>query len=567
MSRLAYALWSWCLFTSLAQALWNPIISGWNPDPAILRVDDDYYIATSSFEYWPGIPIYHSKDLSNWNLKSHALTRPEQLQLYGTPTGAGKPAFRSWRAWAPSLAYFDGKFWLSAMTRWTYDPVARVWPRVWFMSSSDLKTWSDPVWAEPWGIDPELFRDPVSNKTYLNLMAPNNNKDRLWGLSQCEVSLSSGNCVGPYVSLWNGTLPHNNTARPEGPKMYHKDGWYYLLIAEGGTDQQHRATIARSKSPSGPFVSGPHNPLMFNGQWGFTNLTVQSTGHATLVETADGDWYASFLARRNINGSSPLGRETFLVDVDWKDGWPVFNKGNPILLSEQVGPKVGRRRALPKWVYNFSTKKLDPSWYQLRTPYTKNYDLKKGRLVLKPNVFGLSDRDTPAALLRKQKSLNMTWSAELSSFRGNLGPRNRIGISSYLSEFQHQDIGIRGCVNQTGMCIYTELNKNGTQEYWQTPLNQTKGLNKGFQLHIRAEPLKYHLGYSIAGDEPTYVTSIASSWQAFPPTGWFVFSGASFALFATGEGEPWPYDAPEVGFEKVWETYYEEDIPDFDQWE
>lgn len=119
------------------------------------------------------------------------------------------------------------------MTRWTYDPVARVWPRVWFMSSNDLKTWSDPVWAEPWGIDPELFRDPVSNKTYLNLMAPNNNKDRLWGLSQCEVSLSSGNCVGPYVSLWNGTLPHNNTARPEGPKMYHKDGWYYLLIAEG----------------------------------------------------------------------------------------------------------------------------------------------------------------------------------------------------------------------------------------------------------------------------------------------------------------------------------------------
>ncbi|KAI8680804.1 hypothetical protein LRP88_04421 [Fusarium phalaenopsidis] len=555
MSRL---LWSWCLFTSLAHAIWNPIISGWNPDPAILRVGDDYYVATSSFEYWPGIPIYHSKDLSNWKLKSHALTRPEQLQLYGTPTGAG--------AWAPSLAYFDGKFWLAAMTRWTYDPVARVWPRVWFMSSNDLKTWSDPVWAEPWGIDPELFRDPVSNKTYLNLMAPNNNKDRLWGLSQCEVSLSSGNCVGPYVSLWNGTLPHNNTARPEGPKMYHKDGWYYLLIAEGGTDQQHRSTIARSKSPSGPFVSGPHNPLLFNGKWGFTNLTVQSTGHATLVETANGDWYASFLARRNINGTSPLGRETFLTNVDWKDGWPVFNKGNPILLSEQVGPKVGHRRVPPKWVDDFSTKKLDPSWYQLRTPYTKNYDLKEGRLVLKPNVFGLSDRDTPAALLCKQKSLNMTWSAELSGFRGNLGPRNRIGISSYLSEFQHQDIGIRGCVNQTGMCIYTELNKNGTQEYWQTPLNQTKGLNKGLQLHIRAEPLNYHLGYSVAGDKPTYVTTIASSWQAFPPPGWFVFSGASFALFATGEGEPWPYDAPEVGFEKVWETYSEEDIPDFDRW-
>jgi beta-xylosidase len=95
------------------------------------------------------------------------------------------------------------------MTRWTYDPVAKVWPRVIFMSSEDLIEWSDPVWAEPWGIDPQLFHDPSTEKTYMNLMAPNNNKDRLWGISQCEVSTVSGDCVGSYVSLWNGTLPHN----------------------------------------------------------------------------------------------------------------------------------------------------------------------------------------------------------------------------------------------------------------------------------------------------------------------------------------------------------------------
>ena len=136
-------------------------------------------------------------------------------------------------AWAPTLSYFDGKFWLASMTRWTYDPVARVWPRVFFMSSKDLVHWSDPIWAEPWGIDPALFRDPATQKTYLNLMAPNNNQDRLWGIYQCEVSIAHGNCVGPYVSLWNGTLPHNSTARPEGPKMFLKDSWYYLLIAEG----------------------------------------------------------------------------------------------------------------------------------------------------------------------------------------------------------------------------------------------------------------------------------------------------------------------------------------------
>lgn len=119
------------------------------------------------------------------------------------------------------------------MTRWTYDPVAKVWPRIFWSSSQDLKEWSDPVWSEPWGIDPELYHDTQSGKSYLNVMAPNNNEERLWGISQCEVDLETGQCISAYRSLWNGTLPHNATARPEGPKMLFRDGYYYLLIAEG----------------------------------------------------------------------------------------------------------------------------------------------------------------------------------------------------------------------------------------------------------------------------------------------------------------------------------------------
>lgn len=135
--------------------------------------------------------------------------------------------------WAPTLSHINDTFYLASMTRWTYDPVARVWPRIMWMSSKDLKTWSNPIWAEPWGIDPALFEDPATKKVYLSLMAPNNNADRLWGIYQCEVDLMSGNCVGQYQALWNGTMPVNSTARPEGPKMFLKDGWYYLLIAEG----------------------------------------------------------------------------------------------------------------------------------------------------------------------------------------------------------------------------------------------------------------------------------------------------------------------------------------------
>ncbi|KAL7946944.1 glycoside hydrolase family 43 protein [Trichoderma barbatum] len=524
----------WLAMASLSQAIHNPIISGWNPDPAILRVKDDYYVATSSFEYFPGIPIYKSRDLSNWTLISHAFTRPDQLQLYGTPTGAG--------AWAPSLAYFDGRFWLAAMTRWTYDPVARVWPRVYFTSSVDLIHWSELTWADPWGIDPELFRDPISKKTYLNLMAPNNNQDRLWGLSQCEISLKDGSCIGPYRGLWNGTLAHNASSRPEGPKMTYKDGWYYLLIAEGGTDDLHRSTIARSRSAEGPFEAGPNNPLLFNGAYGFDNLTVQSTGHATLVNTPSGEC------------------------VTWKNGWPIFNGGKPILLSEEVGPVTGKRRIPHPFVEDFSHEEIDSGWYQLRTPYTRNYKVHKGSLELRPNVFSLSDRDTPAALLRKQKSLNMTFSAELLGFSGILGPRNQVGISSYLSEFQHQDIGVTACANVTGLCIYTELRQNQTVQYHQIPLN-TSSLTKPLVLHIRATPLFYQFGYSFGNSkQPNYIAEIASSWQAFAPANFFVFSGASFAIFATGLGEPWPYDGPVVGFKRVTETYYEENIPDHDIW-
>ncbi|KAL3462055.1 glycosyl hydrolase [Aspergillus heterothallicus] len=536
---------AWCR----SNAIHNPIISGWNPDPAVLRVGMEYFIATSSMEYWPGIPIYRSTDLENWELYSHAFTRPEQLQLYGTPTSAG--------AWAPSLSHINGRFYITAVTRWTYDPVAKVWPRAFWVSSTDLKTWSDPVWADPWGIDPELFHDPLTNKVYLNIMAPNNNVDRIWGISQCEVDVKSGPCIGGYRSIWNGTLPHTGSARPEGPKMFKRGSWYYLLIAEGGTDELHRATIARSKSAEGPWDANPNNPLLYNGAYGFQNLTVQSTGHATMFETHDGDWYAVFLARRNINGSSPLGRETFLCSVQWEDDWPVFNNGNPIVLNDASGLKP-----IPSpFVDTFSKSKLDASWYQLRTPYAKTYTIQKG-LILHPNVFSLSERDVPAAILRKQTSLNMTFSATLMPIKSALGPRQTIGISAYLSELQHQDIGISGCARRKGLCIYTWLLNNGTAEHSEYPLNATAIQDLTF--HIRAEPLEYRLGYGVGKSGVSWLASFPSSWMATAPPDWFVFDGAMFALSASGNGEPWPVDGPAVGFQKVKEVYYQEDIPDYD---
>ncbi|KAE8403409.1 glycosyl hydrolase [Aspergillus pseudonomiae] len=438
-------------------AIKNPILPGWNPDPSILRLNNEYYLTTSSFEYFPGLPIYKSTDLANWTLHSHALTRPSQLALYGTPTGGG--------TWAPTLSHINSTFYIASMTRWTYDPIAKVWPRITWISSPDLETWSDPVWAEPWGIDPSLFQDPVSGDVYLNLMAPDSKETGIWGIYQCQVNLRTGDCVDEYRSLWNGTMPHDASARPEGPKMFMRGGWYYLLIAEGGTDDLHRASIARSRSPQGPWTPNPENPLLFNGAYGFDNLTVQSTGHATIFDTADGDSYAVYIARRKVNGSSPLGRETFLSPVTWKDGWPVINDGRPALLSESFGGVVDQSNPQETWVDRFDGSVLGNGWYQLRTPYTENVVLQDQRgVVFRPNVYSLSERDVPAAILRKQTSLNMTFSAELLPIMSDLRRGETVGISVYLSEFQHQDLGVRGCVDGTGMCVYTQLLRNTTVE-------------------------------------------------------------------------------------------------------
>ncbi|KAL2814518.1 glycosyl hydrolase [Aspergillus cavernicola] len=557
-SQLLTILLPTLCYTNPGHAIRNPIIPGWNPDPTILRVADEYFLAASSMEYWPGIPIYRSADLQHWELYSHALTRPAQLQLNGVPTSAG--------AWAPSLSFIDGRFYLTTVVRWAYDPVAKVWPRAFWVSSIDLKHWSDPVWSDPWGIDPELFQDPATNLVYLNLMAPNNNIDRLWGIYQCEVDLATGRCVGDYHSIWNGTMPHTAEARPEGPKMFKYGDWYYLLISEGGTDELHRATIARSTSPAGPWEPGPNNPLLYNGAFGFNNLTVQSTGHATMFDTDRGDWYAVFLARRNINGSSPLGREAFLCSVDWRDdGWPELNNGEPVLLNSINDPKP----TPAPFVDTFSNPKLDPSWYQLRTPYTDTYTLRQPGyspgLVFHPNVFSLSDRDVPAAILRKQTSLNTTFSATLLPFKGYLGPAQSVGISAYLSELQHQDIGLTGCISHPGMCIYTALLNNETTEYAQYPLEAVLQ-QQALTLHIRAEPLQYQLGYSIGKSTVRWLVSFPSSWMAVAPPDWFVFGGAMFGLFASGNGKPWPSSGPEVGFQSVTELYHPEIIPDYDLW-
>lgn len=280
----------------------NPVISGFNPDPSICRVGDDHYLATSSFEYFPGIPIYHSRDLVHWRQIGNAIDRPGQL-----PFPDSLPASKG--IWAPTLRHHDGRFWIASN-------VVGAGGNFIVASDDPAGPWSDPIWLDLPGIDPDLAWDDEGN---------------CWcavsGIQLARIDPENGRVLQGPSPIWSGT----GLQYPEAPHLYQIDGWWYLLIAEGGTERGHAVSIARSRLPQGPFESCPANPIVSHRS---TNRPIQSTGHGDLVMAADGTWWMVLLGTRPL-GATPgfhvMGRETFLGPVAWADGWPEVGPIEPHL--------------------------------------------------------------------------------------------------------------------------------------------------------------------------------------------------------------------------------------------
>lgn len=276
----------------------TPVLAGFHPDPSVCRVREDYYLVNSTFEYLPGIPIHHSRDLVRWEPVGHVLTRPEQIP-YAT-TGRG--------VFASTIRHHQGRFWVA-----TTD-VDRIDRGQMILSASDpAGPWSDPVFVEEAiGIDPDLAWD--QDRCHLTWAGRD-------GISSIEVDPTTGRARGPVRMLWSGT----GLAHPEGPHLIRRGRWWYLLIAEGGTERGHTVSIARAESLDGAFEPAPGNPILSHRS---TTHPVQNTGHADLVETAEGRWAMVYLGVRP-RGVTPgfhvNGRETFLAAVEWRDGWPVVD--------------------------------------------------------------------------------------------------------------------------------------------------------------------------------------------------------------------------------------------------
>lgn len=315
----------------------NPILPGFNPDPSIVRVGDDYYIATSTFEWFPGVQIHHSRDLVHWRLLTRPLTRASQLNLIGDPDSCG--------VWAPCLTYADGLFWLiytdvKRYGRTTVGSAAGASLRDFHNYLVTCPTidgaWSDPVYLNSSGFDPSLFHESDGKKYLLNqLWDFRPGKNRFNGIVLQEYSVADRRLIGRRENIFAGTA----LGLTEAPHLYRRDGYYYLLTAEGGTAWGHAVTMARSRSLAGPYELHPDGPILTSRHR--PDVELQRAGHADLVDTPHGETYLVFLCGRPLRnrGRCTLGRETAIQPMTWgADGWLRTTDGQGLAQTTAPAP-------------------------------------------------------------------------------------------------------------------------------------------------------------------------------------------------------------------------------------
>lgn len=381
----------------------NPILSGCYPDPSICRVGEDYYLVTSTFEYFPGLPIFHSRDLVHWNQIGHVLDRPSQLDLDEIRPSGG--------LYAPTIRHHNGTFYV---INTLVDGKRRSGNFI-VTATQPQGPWSEPYWLEGAdGIDPSLFFDEDGRCWYVGTRL--NEAGFYTGHTEIylqELDIESMKLVGDETVLWDGAV--KGVVWAEAPHIYKANEYYYLLIAEGGTAHHHSVTIARSRNITGPYEGNRGNPILTHRHLGL-DYPIVGTGHADLVETQNDEWWAVLLAIRPYGGYYyNLGRETFLVPVRWEEDWPIVSPGTGRVEFEYPAPN------LPEYIIdapslrdNFNHTKLAYHWNFLRTPREDFYSLSEQpgflRLHLRPQQ--LSEQTNPSFVGRRQQHIDFTAQTE-----------------------------------------------------------------------------------------------------------------------------------------------------------
>lgn len=405
----------------------NPILTGFFPDPSICQVGADYYLINSTFAYFPGIPILHSRDLVNWRQIGNVIHRPEQLPYDGLGVSRG--------IFAPAITHHDGTFYVVCT-------MIDAGGNFVVTAKNPAGPWSDPTWLHFEGIDPSLFFDEDGRAWIVNNGAPAE-KPRYDGHRAIwiqEYDPVAKAMKGPRTQLVNGGV--DITTKPiwiEGPHLYKQNGWYYLSCAEGGTSTQHSQVVFRSRKVEGPYEAWTGNPILTQ-----RNLpanvpdAVTSTGHADLVQAPDQTWWAIFLGVRPYQSRySPMGRETFLLPVQWTDdGWPtILPSGQRVpLVAASPGKAVVESDPMTRahWTENFK-QPLDLSWIMLRTPPAPwwQVDTASGRLLLTARSESLAGRRNPSFLARRVQHAAFTTAVQVDA-------PAPLGVSAGLALFQNE---------------------------------------------------------------------------------------------------------------------------------
>ena len=530
----------------------NPVLSGFYPDPSICRVGAGYYLVNSTFSYYPGIPVFYSKDLVHWKHISDVMNRPEQLNLDSLGVSRG--------IFAPAIRFYNGIFYVTCTLVDGGGNFA-------VTSKSPEGPWSNPVWIPQIdGIDPSLFFDTTYSdkgvKAYIvyNSVAPDN-KPLYEGhrtIRIYEFDPDSLKVVGKEHILVNGgTDLSKKPVWIEGPHIFKKGGFYYLIAAQGGTEENHSEVVFRSSNIFGPYKSYKNNPILTQRNLDpDREFPITCTGHADFIQTENDKWWAVFLGCRPYRpfngGYFNTGRETFLTPVTWKNGWPVITSGKekikyyypvPINSSDDSSFTPYSSNFILK--YNFNDDQLNNDWCFLRTPRQKWYSFKKkkGYLTIQLRPETCAGKMNPSFLGHRQQHLNCSASASLSF--SPEADNEKAGLLIFQNENHFYFL----CKSLENNKPVLQLYKSKTSRILKTPvisdameLLASKQLtdienNKELYLQIQAVGNEYSFKYSFdPGIWQMLKDSVNAEFLSTKVAGGFV--GCMFALYATSSGKP-----------------------------
>ena len=476
----------------------NPVIPGFYSDPSVIRVGDDYYLITSTFEYFPGVPVFHSKDLVNWKQIGHAIHRTDQL-----PDGLN--------IFAATLRYNDGLFYMITTNIGGKGNF--------FVTAEDpAGPWSDPIWVNVPGIDPDLFFDD-DGKVYTIGSS----------FELYEIDPKTGEILEDHGQVWATT----GGRYAEAPHIYKKDGWYYLMAAEGGTEEAHSETIARSHNIAGPYYSNPANPILTHVNAAGQQKPIQGLGHGDMVQASDGSWWMVFHGYRTVAQGGihhTLGRETCLAPVSWpKNGWPQVN-GNGTIDVEMRTPTL----PLKPWPEQPShidfNELLGHEWNYVQNPEMSNYSLeeRQGFLRLKGSATSLGDNYTTSTFVGRR--VQHTYFSSTAVLEFDPKNKNEEAGMTLLNNGTHFDL----VVQQDGddRMVFARL------QFENVIHESEKFFLESGPVTLKVEGYQSYFTFSFSqdGDDFQELQQVGARYLSSETIGGF--TGTYVGLYATGNGSP-----------------------------